>query len=80
LQLLGIAQVAFAVWLLTGFAERLAVTIATFGMAILIVLVVSNNPWMLTDPYGAIAKDLCLIACAYAVCSLAPTAPPEQPH
>jgi hypothetical protein len=72
LQLLGTAQIAFAIWLLAGFAERLAVSLGTIGMAILIVLVARNNPSMLTDPYGALIKDLCLIACAYAVWSLAP--------
>ena len=81
LELLGIAQVAFALWLLAGVAERLAVSIATIGMAILIVLVASHNPWMLTDPYGALIKDLCLVACAYAVWILSPTAAPEKlPH
>jgi uncharacterized membrane protein YphA (DoxX/SURF4 family) len=80
LQLLGIAQIAFALWLLAGVAERLAVSIASIGMAILIVLVARNNPRMLTDPYGALIKDLCLIACAYAVWSLSPSAAREQPH
>jgi uncharacterized membrane protein YphA (DoxX/SURF4 family) len=72
LQLLGGAQVAFAIWLLSGFAERLAVAIATVGMWILIVLVAIANPAMLTDPYGALIKDLCLTACAYTVWSLSP--------
>ena len=80
LKLLGIAQVAFAIWLLAGYAERLAVAVATLGMAILIVLVAGNNPWMLTDPYGALIKDLCLIACAYAVWVLSAAAAPEQPN
>ncbi len=72
LQLLGFAQAAFAVWLLAGYAERVAVVIATAAMGILIVLVAGNNPAMLTDPYGALIKDLCLIACAYAVWLLQP--------
>ena len=72
LQLLGAAQVVFAVWLLIGFAERLAVAIATLGMWALIVLVAMANPSMLTDPYGALIKDLCLTACAYTVWSLSP--------
>jgi uncharacterized membrane protein YphA (DoxX/SURF4 family) len=72
LQLLGAAQVAFAIWLLIGFRERLAVAIGTLGMWILIVLVAMANPSMLTDPYGALIKDLCLTACAYTVWSLAP--------
>jgi hypothetical protein len=73
LQLLGAAQVAFAIWLLAGFAERMAVAIATIGMWILIVLVAMANPAMLTDPYGALIKDLCLTACAYTVWSLSPS-------
>jgi uncharacterized membrane protein YphA (DoxX/SURF4 family) len=72
LQLLGAAQIAFAIWLLIGFRERLAVAIGTLGMWILIVLVTMANPSMLTDPYGALIKDLCLTACAYTVWSLAP--------
>ena len=72
LQLLGVAQVVCALWLLAGFAERLAVFVATTGMVVLIVLVARANPAMLTDPYGALIKDLCLIACTFTVWSLSP--------
>ena len=72
LQLLGVAQVVCGLWLLAGFAERLAVFIATSGMVILIVLVARANPAMLTDPYGALIKDLCLVACAFAVWTFSP--------
>lgn len=72
LQVLGVAQAVFAIWLLVGFAERLAVAIATLGMWILIVLVARAHPAMLTEPYGALIKDLCLTACAYTVWSLSP--------
>ncbi len=72
LQLLGVGQVVCGLWLLAGFAERLAVFIATTGMVILIVLVARANPAMLTDPYGALIKDLCLIACAFTVWTLSP--------
>ena len=72
LQLLGAAQAVFAVWLLIGLAERLVVAIATLGMWVLIVLVAMANPSMLTDPYGALIKDLCLTACAYTVWTLSP--------
>ena len=72
LQLLGAGQVICGLWLLAGFAERLAVFIATAGMVILIVLVARANPAMLTDPYGALIKDLCLIACAFAVWTFSP--------
>ena len=75
LQLLGVAQVVCALWLLAGFAERLGVFVATTGMVALIVLVARANPAMLTDPYGALIKDLCLIACAFTVWSLSPKRP-----
>ena len=64
-------------WLIAGWAERFAVAIATLWMAVLIVLVAGVNPAMLTDPYGALIKDLCLIACAITVWMLAP--PLERP-
>lgn len=72
LQLLGVGQVVCGLWLLAGFAERLAVFTATTGMVILIVLVARANPAMLTDPYGALIKDVCLIACAFTVWTLSP--------
>ena len=72
LQLLGVGQVVCGLWLLVGLAERLAVFTATAGMVILIVLVARANPAMLTDPYGALIKDLCLIACAFTVWTLSP--------
>lgn len=71
LQFLGIAQMLVGVWLIVGFAERAAVFVATFWMLILIVLVTGGNPSMLTDPYGALVKDFCLIACAITVWTLA---------
>ena len=76
LQILGIAQILVGLWLIIGFAERTAVFIATSWMLILIVLVASGNPSMLSDPYGALVKDLCLIACAITVWLLAPRPSP----
>jgi peptidoglycan/LPS O-acetylase OafA/YrhL len=72
LQVLGIAQIAFGIWLITAWAERFAVALATIWMVVLIVLVACANPAMLTDPYGALVKDFCLIACAITVWTLAP--------
>jgi uncharacterized membrane protein YphA (DoxX/SURF4 family) len=76
LQILGIAQILVGLWLIIGFAERAAVFIATSWILILIVLVASGNPSMLSDPYGALVKDLCLIACAITVWLLAPRPSP----
>jgi uncharacterized membrane protein YphA (DoxX/SURF4 family) len=72
LQILGVAQMLVGIWLIIGFAERAAVFIATLWMLILIGLVASGNPAMLTDPYGALVKDFCLVACAITVWTLAP--------
>ena len=77
LQILGVAQMLVGLWLIIGFAERTAVFIATSWMLILIVLVARGNPSMLTDPYGALVKDLCLIACAITVWLLAPRPSPS---
>ena len=72
LLILGIAQISVGLWLIVGLAERMAVFIATTWMLILIALVARGNPSMLTDPYGALVKDFCLIACAITVWMLAP--------
>jgi uncharacterized membrane protein YphA (DoxX/SURF4 family) len=72
LLVMGVAQIVIGLWLVIGLAERLAVAVATLWMVVLIILVASGNPGMLTDPYGALVKDLCLIACAMTVWLLAP--------
>ena len=72
LQLMGVAQALVGVWLLSGIAERFAATFATAWMCVLIILVARGIPAMLTDPFGALAKDLCLIACAYTIWVLSP--------
>lgn len=72
LQIMGVAQALVGLWLLSGIAERISVALATAWMCVLIVLVARGIPAMLTDPFGALAKDLCLIACAYTVWVLSP--------
>jgi uncharacterized membrane protein YphA (DoxX/SURF4 family) len=72
LELLGLAQIGLGLWLLSGWKERPAVALATASMLVLIVLVAAGKPAMLTDPYGALVKDFCLIACAFTVWILAP--------
>jgi uncharacterized membrane protein YphA (DoxX/SURF4 family) len=63
LLLMGVAQMLVGLWLIVGCAERLAVAVATVWMLVLIMLVAGGNPGMLTDPYGALVKDFCLLAC-----------------
>jgi hypothetical protein len=72
LLVLGIAQAAVGIWLIVGWAERVAILVATGWMFILILLVAGGNPGLLTDPYGALIKDFCLVACAITVWILAP--------
>lgn len=72
LLILGIAQMLVGLWLLVGRAERVAIFVSTAWLLVLILLVAGGNPGMLTDPYGALIKDLCLIACAVTVWQLAP--------
>lgn len=71
LEAMGVAQVLVGLWLLSGIAERAAVLLATIWMCVLILLVARSNPSLLTDPYGALIKDLSLIASAYTVWVLA---------
>lgn len=72
LVMLGVAQALAGIILIVGWAERRAVLVATFAMFVLILLVATGEPAMLTDPFGALAKDICLVACAYVVWLLAP--------
>ena len=72
LAMLGIAQVIVGIALVMGWCERAMVLVATLAMLLLIVLVASTKPAMLTEPFGALVKDLCLIACAWTVWVLAP--------
>jgi len=73
LQILGGGRTINGHRLIIGIAERAAVLIATLWMLILIGVVASGNPAMLTDPYGALVKDFCLVACAITVWTLSST-------
>jgi uncharacterized membrane protein YphA (DoxX/SURF4 family) len=64
---LGIVQTLLGLVLLTGWKDRWAALMATLFMALLMVLVALGRPGMLTDPFGALVKDLCLAACAAVV-------------
>jgi len=67
LVVLGALQAILGVILLVGWRERLAALTASVWMLILIVLVASGRPELLTDPFGALVKDTCLLACAFVV-------------
>ena len=78
LHAMGVGQAAVGLWLLSGFAERAAAAFATAWMCVLIVLVAHGNSAMLIDPYGALVKDLCLVACACTIWILSPAV--KQPR
>jgi uncharacterized membrane protein YphA (DoxX/SURF4 family) len=69
--LMGLLQAALGVILVIGWRERGAVAAATGWMIVLIYLVAHGRPDLMTDPFGALAKDACLIACAAVVWILA---------
>ncbi len=77
LVVLGIIQAMLGIILLTGWRERLAVVTATAWMGVLMVLVGRGMPNLLTDPFGALAKDACLLACACVVWTLGQSATPQ---
>ncbi len=70
--ILGVAMIIAGIIICSGWMERVAVSVATVSVMVLIVLVVANHPSSLSDMHGGIAKDLCLFACAWVVWKLAP--------
>ncbi len=64
---LGLAQLSLGLVLLTGWRARAMAALATVWMLALIVLVGWHKPDMWVDPFGAFAKDACLLACAAAI-------------
>lgn len=72
---LGIAEVVFGVWLLSGRAERAAAALSTIAVVGLSVLVCVTRPDALADPLGGISKNIALIACAIVVILLSPKTP-----
>ncbi len=72
---LGAAMIVAGLIICTGWLERLAVMVATLTMGALIVLVLWNHPASIADMHGGIAKDFCLIACAWTVWRLALVVP-----
>ncbi len=67
LQWLGYAMIVAGVIIMTGWLERLAQAVATAAVLVLMVLVITNHPAALYDPFGGLAKDACLFTCSAAV-------------
>lgn len=74
---LGAAQALLGTLLLLGWRQRALSLLATLWMVVLMFLVARGLPGMLSDPFGALAKDLCLAACAFNVWLLAPRGMPS---
>ena len=64
LHVLGAAMIVAGVILVSGWLEKLAQVVATVSVLVLMVLVATNYPAALYDPFGGLAKDACLFTCS----------------
>ncbi|MGI8602220.1 MAG: DoxX-like family protein [Verrucomicrobiales bacterium] len=80
LHLLGWAMVAAGLVIMSGYRERITVLVASIALLVLMALVMVNEPSSIIDPYGGLAKDACLFACAAVVWCLAPAASSGKSH
>lgn len=78
LLLLGLAEIAAGLWLLSGKAERLAALLLSLAMIAIAALVLFTEPAAWTDPFGGISKNLGLLACGATVWMLSPLCPNAQ--
>lgn len=72
---IGVAQVVFGLWVLSGRAERTAALLSTLGVFVATVLLTLFVPEAWVHFYGGALKNAALLACGYAVWALAPLAP-----
>ena len=70
---LGWAMVVAGIVLMSGWKERICQALATAAVLVLMVLVISNHPAALVDPFGGLAKDACLFVCSWVVWKLSRT-------
>jgi hypothetical protein len=73
---LGGAMIAAGFLIMSGYRERLVTLLASASLVILMILVATNEPRAISDPFGGLAKDACLFACAAVVWWLAPRPAP----
>ncbi len=67
MSVVGIVEVLFGIWLISGFRERLACIITTLFLLVLTLMVIIEEPSLLIGPFGSIIKNICLLACAWIV-------------
>ena len=64
---IGIIEVLFGFWLLSGYRERLACMTTTLFLLVLSLLVIIEEPSLLIGPFGGLIKNVCLFVCAWIV-------------
>ena len=69
---IGIVEVFFGIWLVSGYRERLSCLVTTLFLVVLEVLVVIEEPSLLLGPFGGLTKNICMFACAWIVWHLSP--------
>lgn len=67
LVVIGIVEIVFGLWLISGYRERLSCATTSLFLAVLSVLVVMEEPALLIGPFGGLIKNVCLFACAWIV-------------
>ena len=72
MRMIGIVEMLFGLWLISGYRERLACVTTTLFMLVLAILVIIEEPSLLIGPFGGLIKNVCLISCAWIVWHLAP--------
>lgn len=70
---IGVLEIVCGIWLLTGWQERTAVLFVSVFMVAMMLPVVPVEPALLLGPFGGLAKNLALLACAWIVWELAGT-------
>jgi len=72
LGLVGIVEVLFGVWLISGYRERLSCAVTTLVIIVLEILVIIEEPSLLIGRFGGLSKNISLFACAWIVWYLSP--------
>ena len=72
IRMIGIMEMLFGLWLVSGYRERLACLTTSLFLLVLTILVLFEEPSLLIGPFGGIIKNICLFSCAWIVWHLAP--------
>jgi uncharacterized membrane protein YphA (DoxX/SURF4 family) len=64
---IGIVEILFGLWLLSGYLDRLACIITALFLLVLSILVIIEEPSLLIGPFGGLIKNVGLFVCAWIV-------------